>query len=363
MTLDQTDPGAWASRNTGVIEDRVDLTPEDLRLRVAGRAVIGLDTSVWIRLARRKSSMDADVADFLRQLVGDGKVLCPVSWPLIHELLASSYDRALPVARLMDQLCLGIAFRQDTEIIAVEVARSLEALRGDPQARLGPTDVYTSVMGCFGTQAKLIWPADFPATEAERLATTAEFESRMRSLTLAEVVSMARASLPREESRSAEDLDYERAWRERFAFARGDRAVMRRIEEEYHIKKLVLPALQRLTSGMSLGERIQMLSAIRTLPLNRYGGVSATILNEARLFRTRIEILAVMGFNPSRRGSLNDFFDVEIMAAPLAYAAAFAAHDKWIRYLLTHESAMLSSNGVVFLESVSALRSFIVGAS
>jgi hypothetical protein len=325
---------------------------------VAGRKVLSLDLSIWIRLARKKTADDEKAVLRLQELVDAGRVFCPISWPLLSELQhGHNFESALPIARLMDDLCLGLAFANDRELIRSEITQYVGDLLNGTENSLAASEVYVLVSGHLSSRTHIVWPDDFPTSPEKRTAVTIQMADRLAALTVSDLITMARDSLPLPDT--DRDLEYERAWKERFAFAKGDRTVMRRWEEEHAIKTWILPELKTATDRLSFLDRLTFIARLKALPRNRYQGVSAAMLERLPLIRTKVELMAIMGFNPNRKGTLNDFYDIETMIAPLAYADAFAAQDRWIKYLLTNETNILAANQVTYLPDVPALTGWL----
>jgi hypothetical protein len=134
---------------------------------------------------------------------------------------------------------------------------------------------------------------------------------------------------------------------------------MRRIEAEYQIRTQLLPRVKSATDRLTLLDRLTFHARLTSLPKDQYDGASTSMLKQLPTLRTKIELMSIMGFNPSRKGGMHDFFDIEIMIAPLAHANAFAAEDKWITHLLTKETTLLQENDVQYLSSASALLDYL----
>lgn len=259
----------------------------------------------------------------------------------------------------MDEFSLGLAYANDTELVAAEIANFVVGVvRGTP-ARLRPDRLYVPFSGAVGTHAVITWPAAFPAPADEQHRLTREFEKRIRAGTLTAFIDGARNDLPRPELHADDDLDYHRAWNERFSFAKGNRKVMRRIELEHQITTVLLPGIQNCANQLSFLDRLTFHARLTALPLDEYDRVATSILEHLPALRARIEIMSVMGFNPHRKGTMQDFYDAEIMIAPLAYADAFAAHDRWIKQLLTKDSTILQSSRVRYLQDIPTLLAYL----
>ena len=335
----------------------LDLSHPDPEPLLANRTVLFLDSSIWYQLARKRPPEAAQACDRLRALVQQGQVLCPVSWPLISELRKQTQASALPIAELMDECSLGLSYANDNELITAEIRQFVHGLINDTPIALAPKQVYVPITGFISTSASIVWPAGFPATPEQQIATNEQLLVGIRAMTLTRLVSGSPDNFQQPET--VHDPGYQKAWKERFAFAHGDRSVMRRVEQEYQLHNVFLPELKKETDKLLFLDRLTFHARLKKMPLDQYGGAATAIFEQLPALRTKTEVMAIMGFNPHRKGTMNDFYDAEIMIAPLAYANAFAAHDRWVTHLLTNESTILSTNHVRYLPTAETLLGYL----
>ena len=96
---------------------------------VSGRRTVYLDMTFWISLRNpaeaRKPAESADLLDILRSGVKSGQLLCPVSYAVFVELMKQKQvgDGRKSLARLMDELSMGIGLRNPFDIARIEYLR------------------------------------------------------------------------------------------------------------------------------------------------------------------------------------------------------------------------------------------------
>ena len=102
-------------------------TYRDLRYRllskfVTQRHLVYLDMNFWIGMAAPSSTEHAKLLSCLRAGVANGTLLCPISFTHFSELKKQDQadGRQLRVARLMDELSLGVSLRNPNDIERIE---------------------------------------------------------------------------------------------------------------------------------------------------------------------------------------------------------------------------------------------------
>src|SRR5437773_935282 len=78
--------------------------------KVKDKITIFLDTNGWIEMRDDKCPIAGRVRERLKNLVSEGRVICPLSWGLIEELFKQSHDSRKRTARLMEELTLNVAY-------------------------------------------------------------------------------------------------------------------------------------------------------------------------------------------------------------------------------------------------------------
>lgn len=119
--------------------------------RVLARKIVYLDTRFWIllrdvALGRPRDSLHEQILGRLRELIADGKVICPINADTLAELLKQRDPATrLATATLIDELSLGAALQSSEERVRTELMHCVQlSVRGP--ATLEPLErlVWTS---------------------------------------------------------------------------------------------------------------------------------------------------------------------------------------------------------------------------
>ena len=127
-----------------------------LRKRVERVGRLYLDTCHWVRLrdvilGRPVAPVYVTLLERLRELKAADKILCPLSYPMYHELAKQSDDKTRgTMARLMDELSEGICIQPPNQIERIELKRHmLRAVLGSGAPDVGEW-LWVKASGVFG---------------------------------------------------------------------------------------------------------------------------------------------------------------------------------------------------------------------
>lgn len=324
--------------------------------RIAGRKVVFLDMNIWIDLAESP----CPDATWAREALCDGvarrALFCPLSFSNINELLSQEFDSALRVGRLMQDLSLGVCFALRPEIWRGEIDSYAAAIVSARQPGLPIHMVFAPIMAYLGASAAIDSPPDTEVPVEQQDALAANVQNRLKAMSLLEYVEMLKDRLPLVVAAAETSLDLSAVRQRRFNLADKDREVMRRIEVEYLFQQHVIPRLSliRRLLPLAMGQRLE--SYLASLPKGKYGDASDAVLDALPAHRAFVEVMAAAGHNPSRKGSIRDFYDLENLCVPLAYADLFVARDKWVKQILQEVSGFLGDRGVRTAVDLSQLK-------
>lgn len=298
--------------------------------RVEGRSVFLLDTNVWIDLAEPKTDQALRLQENLRVLVGKLKLFCPLTFTTIIEIFRMKYASAIKLATLMDDLSLNIAFAPTERIFEREVDAAFGMVCYGAYQALAPSEIFVPVLGFF-SDAELSFPTSrFGDEDRQRIADLVSRE--VCQLGVVSLVEMLRDSLPMQRQRAPA---YAAAALRRKEFVRGDRERARRVEEEAALRSFITPRFQELGSALPLHKQLKFLNSVQELPRDRYGGATAHLLRLMPAIRHYIDVMTVAGLDPGRKDREQDFFDLELITAPLVYSDVLVTCDRRIRHILT----------------------------
>lgn len=334
-------------------EHNFEITDVSIPERVANRLSIPLDINVWNFLARDVSAEATRAKELLRDLVARGKVFCPVSFSVITELFKQNYESALRTGSLMEELSLNISFAIDKEIYNKEVKYFLQRFVDGKEIGLEKGDIYVPILAFVGTPGGLLFPAEFPASEEKREKFTQEFAAQISALKLTDLIHNFKSILPFPLFQYLPTPEYSEVWKERWDYAKGNKEKMRDVEQDYYVRQVLIPELQKESARLPNEARQRFINFIKSLPQNKPARASREILENMPALKNAVEILTITGYDPNRKATMNDFFDIQMMVTPLAYADALVATDKWIRHLLTTQSSVFDVKSALYIPSLS----------
>lgn len=336
-----------------------------IREKIENRLSIALDTNIWNFLARETSDEASKVKVLLKQRVAEGKVFCPVSFSLIAELLKQNYESALRTGALMEELSLNTAFALDDEIYRKEVRHFIQRFADESGAaprRMPTEEIYVPVGGFAGMNFGDVTSAFDSLRLPESLKTglVAKFEETLASLTITELIEKFKLLLPMSPLiEMTPPPAYLSMWRDRWEDAKGNKDKMREIELTAYVNNVLLPNLLEEKENFPAETRRRFIEYIKSLPQGNQSLASGIIIKEFPAIRNSVEIMTITGYDPNRKASMNDFFDIQNMKSPVAYADVLVATDKWVRHLLTNQTETFDDERAFYISSLTDFETYL----
>jgi hypothetical protein len=317
--------------------------------KVAGRRSVFLDTNCWIEMADEANDVACRVRDRLRELVSSGRIFCPLSWGLLEELFNQTGESLKRTARLMEELSMNVTYVMRTEVYEWEVARSVQRAYGKPVAE-SLSGLFAPVAAFAGSRFSLEWFADASLDQEARDYAKASVKRELGKISATELVRLVGESLKEEKPPA-----YAQAAKTARDIFKGDRQKLFLTEAGDIFRMYVVPPLSRYPPDMILQW------------MKYYGRVEGEdaffrdCLTHFPALHNHIEIMMAADMQPDRKDKNNDFFDYEIVVAPLAYSSVFASRDKGISHLLRHQTKILSRTTCQYCDSLGALEPWLTG--
>lgn len=308
-------------------EHTLDLDPH-LVATLSRRHILLLDTSVWIRLADRNDELAARISDRLTRLKDAEKIICPLAPPTIWELRKQTGASLTRMAELMEELSENVTFRSHEQIFDSEIESFLNYLITGKFKPLSLNQRFGPVLSYLAPGYRLT-KADVSLTQQGN----AHLHQSVSSMRLTTMVKwLGDKSSPPLSSK----YDPLTASRQRRELAGNSVDLARRIETEFIAREHVLPRLKKMQADMTISERLRITSKIDALPRSRrYGSAIEHLLRFTPALAALVEVHTISCLDITRKNSLNDFFDRELLIYALAYSGSFAAIDRWISNLVT----------------------------
>lgn len=338
------------------------ITDTELLQEIENRISIALDTSVWFNLTEEVNDQVKRVKLLLIDLVKRGKIFCPLTYPGIVELLKRTYTNALEVAALMDDLSLGVSLASDETIYRKEIERVLlNAIYGEERF-LEKRQIYVPVMGWLGAGGSLDFPQGFPGSSEDRQKIIGSFAETLKSMKISDFVRMLNGLLPLPDVVSQPNYDWKKRWEEN----RGDKKKLREIEKQAVLRRVI----ERIDEETTLESPEQTLvfklragEYINSLPKDKDGTSASAVLERMPAHKNMVEVMTFTGFDPNRTDKMNDFYDIQLMLIPMAYADVVVATDKWIRELMKSHGKTLHRRSAKYIGDWSEFESYLSALS
>ncbi len=309
--------------------------------KIRGRQSVFLDINVWIDLAEEKSEIAKSVKKLLVALTNSGAIFCPLSEVILWELYKQNFDSMLRVGELMEQLSLNISFAIKEEVFENEIKVFISSYVVKRNEDLGKDNLFVPVAAYLSSDGKLTFPGSWAEDDIEEFAIL--FSKTLSTLKLTDFLKLRKGEL--EFIKKKRDPGYSSAWKKRWQTTLGNKTKMHRLEAETIALKIILPRMNQIRSRLPLELQLCFIAYLESLPRDKYGGCLEFILSQMPALKNEIDIITVSGFDFNKKSTMNDFFDIEMLAVPLAYADVFVSQDKWIRHLFTNMKQMVDSNG------------------
>lgn len=326
--------------------------------RIKDRQSVFLDINVWIDLADEKSDIAKRVRRLLMDLANSGAIFCPLSEVVLWELYKQGFDSMLRVGELMEKLSLNISFATKEEIFENEIKRFISNFIEKRSEDLQEEDLFVPVVAYLSSYGKLVFPDSWAEDEIEEFIIL--FMNTLTSLKLTDFLKMRKNELAF--IKKKRDPGYNNVWRNRWLAAQGNKKKIHRFEEEAIALKTILPRINKISSRLPIELQLRFIAYLKSLPRDKYGGSLEFMLSQMPALKNEVDILTVSGFDFNRRTTMNDFFDIELLAVPLAYANVFASQDKWMKHLLTNMKHWIAESRCKFVYGFGELEKYLMSS-
>ena len=303
--------------------------------KVRGRKRLFFDMSIWIELERGRTDAARSALALLRHGVANKQLLCPFQFTTIWELTKQDQSSRERLATLIEELSLNVAFAARDDVFAWECDGLVGVLLDEQPTKLldslfVPPGYYLS------DSAECAFP-DGGLPEDEQAEMSRHLQQKTEELTLTELVKMRVSSV---EKMPHPNIPYQSMARNARAASGGNKAALFHGIAVEFTNQYVAPCLDRLPEL----RRSMARAALVAKAAGPGGSPLDFVLRHTPAIRNAAEALAGMLQETGRKDNPNDFYDLESLPVPLAYADAVVFRDKRIRNLLQDRTDLLKQN-------------------
>jgi len=258
----------------------------------------------------------------------------------------------------MDSVSLGVCYKNAKGIFNAEIRKYIQQLLA---AKLPdePDEIRKIIYVPVSHYLSSAYGISYPASWSDSQIVTFEnyFTDMFANISLAKFVGMMHAELRGDSHpiKKISTLRYPQAAKERWEFAKGNRDKLVRIEAETIAKNYLLPFINKLPLEL----RLSILSKTKALPKDKYDGCLETILESLPSLKNHTELMAMTAINPLRKAKPSDFYDMEMLAVPLAYADAVVSQDKWMRDIVCERGTFLKRNSCKYISDLDEFKAYL----
>jgi hypothetical protein len=336
--------------NEGGIVVRYECDGEKVWEKIKNRKAVFLDTMVWINMADGKPEAQP-LRSKLQERVQAGVVFCPLSAPLIWELYKQEFSE-LRTGTLMEELSLNVAFSQESEVYKWEVecfAKRIAKLDAEPCPN---KMLFVPAVAYLASAFSLTFPVGTPRETIQQIGKMAC--DRVNAMRLSELLTLRKGQM-RDYIGNLPMQPYKQKTQELLKSTNGSREKVWQTEATTVFKNNFRPAFRALPITLmphvaKFGESVEQDKVAERL---------RALFNELPALHNYIEVMARASDDPNRNDKPNDFFDLEMMAIPLAYAHAFITLDRWMRSRFLQPGKFLKQNNCKFCATYAELESWL----
>jgi hypothetical protein len=321
--------------------------------RIDDKISIFIDTNVWIDVVKNRVPLAGSIKSKLLDLVKSNKIFCPISAPLIWELYKQDMQSQLCIAAFMDSISLGVSYKSTEEIFNTEIKMFIKKLLGAKPLEDIKKYIYIPLSFYLSSFYGISYPAEW--TEENILSFEKYFRDAYINISLEHFIKM-RQDVGDNPLCGINTLRNPESAKDRWEITKGDRSKLLRIEEESIAKNYLFPYLNKLPIELKL----VILTKIKSIPRDKYGGCMQTILESLPALRNHLELMAIPALNPLRKAKSSDFFDLEMLAAPLAYADIVVSQDKWIHDIVCNRGTFLERSKCKYFPNLDTFEEYLV---
>lgn len=336
---------------------------EVYRTRIGERAIVYLDTNIWIELRDANTAEAERCRDACFRAVTDGRAIFPVSYASVSEVLENPVaELRTRQADLMDALSRKVTFRNSSLVYAIEGEAAYRFLFHGESVPLRRHEAFTSLPDHIG-DGQMNFPAGWKPADIERFLS---FYRTGDHCSVRWLVDHDKSAETRGRHASietyAEQMDAQREAQRGQLFQGGkvERDTVAHDERIALFKSHVLPAMRRAGFAEKGLDSIEFVRAFR----EKHGDGNRRRLRDVfRAAAPALEMLAQIytrrALDVRRKTKKQDFWDNEHAGLAPVYADAFVTADGNLNEVLRLGDRRPPGAKATLLSSLSELEAWL----
>jgi hypothetical protein len=320
--------------------------------KVKDRKAVYLDMMVWIAMGDDKPE-GRTIKAKLREAVHAGKVFCPLSQSLLWELHKQDYSK-LRTGALMEELSLNACFSRKQDVFTWEVEQLAKRTAHQEDTPSSRKMLFTSIIGHVAGDMTITFD---PKTTTEAIHDFSQrLCQRLDGMGLTEFLTLAEHNQEIADGfKNMAPPPYQKQAQFFREHTRGGRGKVWRAEELAVADAYIKPAMDSLSDEL----RSALARFFDGVQKDKYESKLHALIAECPALHNHLEAMTRNSEDHNRKDRVNDFFDLEMMAVPLAYADAFVTCDKWVRERFLKPGGYLDRSGCQFFATTTELENWL----
>ena len=302
--------------------------------KVRGRKPLFFDMSIWIELERGYSDAAKHTLSLLRQGVAQRRLFCPFQYTTIWELYKQDQASRERLAALIEELSLNVAFAICDDVFRWECEDLVSGLLNEQPTKI--SDLLFVPPAYYLSDSEQWTFSENGLPEDEQAEMVRRVQQGKEGLTLTELVKLVGPSI---QNAPHPNIPYQTMAQEARA-ASGDKAKRHRRSAADCVNRVVVSFFYKLPEP----RKTRACRALEAKVAGADGSRMGFVLELLPAIRNHAEVLAGRIDDTGRKDDPNDFYDLNSLPVPLAYAHAIVFRDKMIRNLVRKRSDLLTQN-------------------
>jgi hypothetical protein len=320
--------------------------------KVKDRKAVYLDMMIWIAMGDDKPE-GRTIKSKLRDAVRAGKVFCPLSQSSLWELHKQDYSK-LRTGALMEEFSLNVCFSRKQDVFSWEVEQFAKRSACEVDTPSARKMLFTSIIGHVAGDMTLAFDAG--TSEDVIQAQTRLICGHLDAMGLTEFLKLAEHDKGiASHFKSMAPPPYQKQAQFFHQHARADRGKVWRAEELAVADAYIKPAMANLSDELH-GALARFFDGVQ---VDKHKSKLHALIAECPALHNHLEAMTRNSEDHNRKDRVNDFFDLEMLAVPFAYANAFATWDKWVRERFLKPGGFLKRSKCQFCSSIAELESWL----